>query len=178
MATGPSKVLLYEACIGATPLNVVVDTGATTNWIDAAMTTALHLTVYSTGGSPAMSLNNASIVPVGSTTAVLQICNHNFPTGFNVATLPANCHVILGCDWLAQQHGVVDIADGCTKLRNPRQPTQHIVWAAARRPAQRCAPTRTEITNQAHAAVLETNSAPAHLSHQTAAESRALHGGQ
>lgn len=118
VAATEATVLHLPAYIGSVQINIVVDTGASTSWIDESLCAHLQLQVHSNSAVHAtMGVGNNVVASTGTCTVQLCIGNMLMKAVFNVTSLPRPCDALLGCDWLAQHKGVIDVAERQVRLK-------------------------------------------------------------
>lgn len=132
MACG-GDVMALPALLEGKQISVVVDTGATSSWLDASLCEKLSLPVVASKNArltSTLTLSGNCVIAKGVTSAVLCIAGEAFPTGFSVVQLPGDCDAILGCDWLRQNECVVDMRAHQVLMRSPSaaNPDVEIVW--------------------------------------------------
>ena len=128
------SVVILPARIQEQAIQVVVDTGATSSWIDDKLCSELCLPVYNLPDpAPTWGVGNTSVQPLGKTTAVLNICKMYFPIGLQIAHLPASISLIVGCDWLKRHHSVVDVHANQVLMRSPSAAVPgNLVWSSVK----------------------------------------------
>lgn len=105
---------------------------------------------------------------------MLSINGVNYPAGFCVTELPKICDAILGCNWLRQNKGVVDVSANRVSLQHPRCMAEQVVWTAASQPIQQCALPDPGLSSQVPAAAPATTDNLNRSCHDLAMKSAAL----